>query len=67
MLNYYSIIGTGKATDLCKIIEKYSKSAKKMKKYAKKKKPPLSKGGGRRRRTEGFLGQLRAATAYGNE
>ena len=39
---------------MCKIIEKYSKRAKKMKKCAKRKKPPLSKGGGRRRRTEGF-------------
>ena len=33
-------MGTGKTTNLCKIIEKYSKSAKKMKKCAKKKKPP---------------------------
>ena len=38
-------MGTAKATNLCKTIEKCSKSAKKMKKYAKKKKPPLSKGG----------------------
>ena len=45
MLYHYSIIGTVKATNLCKTIEKCSKSAKKMKKYAKRKKPPLSKGG----------------------
>ena len=38
-------MGTGKTTNLCKIIEKYSKSAKKMKKCAKREKPPLSKGG----------------------
>ena len=44
MLYHYSIIGTVKATNLCKIIEKCSKSAKKMKKCAKRKKPPLSKG-----------------------
>ena len=37
-------MGTGKTTNLCKTIEKYSKKAKKMKKCAKKKKPPLSKG-----------------------
>ena len=67
MLNHYSILGTGKATDLCKIIEKYSKRAKKMKKCAKRKKPPLSKGGAERSEAEGFLGQLRAPTAYGNE
>jgi hypothetical protein len=45
MLYHYSIIGTVKATNLCKTIEKYSKSAKKMKKCAKREKPPLSKGG----------------------
>ena len=45
MLYHYSIMGTVKATDLCKTIEKYSKSAKKMKKCAKREKPPLSKGG----------------------
>ena len=38
-------MGTVKATDLCKTIEKYSKSAKKMKKCAKREKHPLSKGG----------------------
>ena len=38
-------MGTGKTTNLCKTIEKYSKKAKKMKKCAKMKKPPLSKGG----------------------
>ena len=52
MLNHYSIIGTGKATDLCKIIEKYSKSAKKMKKCAKRKSLPCQRevdtAGGRR-------------------
>mgnify|MGYP000810347471 CR=1 FL=1 len=40
MLYHYSIMGTAKATNLCKTIEKCSKSAKKMKKCAKKKKPP---------------------------
>ena len=44
-------MGTGKATNLCKIIEKCSKSAKKMKKCAKKKKPPFDKGGSACRKT----------------
>ena len=70
MLNHYSIIGTGKATDLCKIIEKYSKSAKKMKKCAKRKKPPLSKGGGRSEADGGIptgLAGLPVTSANGQE
>jgi hypothetical protein len=40
MLYHYSIIGTAKATNLCKTIEKCSKRAKKMKNMPKGKSLP---------------------------
>ena len=57
-------MGTGKTTNLCKTIEKYSKKAKKMKKCAKKKKPPLSKGGGRACEAGGIPAALPFCLSY---